>query len=292
LTRVIHRERLPRTSSLLGRHVHHDSESRRYAYRPTAIALANASHQRRVPVFDQSNIGSCTANAGLGCLLTDPFFDVVVARPWKPYTFDEAGAVHLYSDVTAADDYPGRYPPDDTGSDGLTVAKVLKSAGLSSGYQHTFSLRDALLALVDRPLITGINWYNSMFTPDTDGRVQPDGRTGFAGGHEVVADEIDVDGQRVWFTNSWGTSWGVDGRFYMTFEDWGHLLALQGDVTVLVPVTEPAPTPTPQPVPIPEPDDPDAAFATVLKPWAARRHTGGNAAAAKAAKAWLAAKGM
>jgi hypothetical protein len=91
-----------------------------------------------------------------------------------------------------ADDYPGQYPPDDTGCDGLTIAKVLTAAGEISGYQHTFSLDDALKALGVTPVITGVtSWYQDMFNPTADGRVHPTG--GVAGGHEFVVDEIDAE---------------------------------------------------------------------------------------------------
>lgn len=48
----------------------------------------------------------------------------------------------------------------------------------------------------------------------------------------------------------------------------------------------------PIPTPAPAPDTADATFAAALKPWVAARHSGSNAKAAKAAKAWLAAKGL
>ena len=52
------------------------------------------------------------------------------------------------------------------------------------------------------------------------------------GGHEIVADEIDADNELVWFWNSWGTTYGLGGRFCMAFATWGQLLKNQGDVTV------------------------------------------------------------
>jgi hypothetical protein len=249
-------------------------------------------------VLDQGQLGSCTGNAGIGCLGTDPLYDTVAGvrafsqalrKLIRRYSFDEAGAVALYSDATRIDDSPGQYPPDDTGSDGLSIAKVLKAAGEIAGYQHTFTAHDALLALTVTPFITGTNWTQDMFTPDADGRVHPTGAV--AGGHEYVADEIDATNEQVWFTNSWGAGWGVvrdgrPGRFYMTFADYSALLAQQGDVTIFTPLTQPAPTPTPA--------DPDAALAAVAHPWVLTHHTGiaGNARMAAALKAWLAAKGL
>lgn len=289
---AIRRERIPSTDPRLARHIHHDDRSRAYAFPTAGLTVVSAKHVRRIPVLDQGDLGSCTGNAGVGCLGTDPFYATAVplhipAGVWSPegiqaafqaavkrgevivvqggaeladrtprYPLDESGAVQLYSDATKADDYPGQYPPTDTGSDGLTVAKVLKTAGEISGYQHTFSLDDALKALTVTPLIVGTNWHEDMFNPDADGRVHPAGAV--AGGHEYVADEIDADLGRIWFTNSWGPDWGVTrdgrpGRFYMSFDDFGRLLAADGDVTVFVPLSQPAPVPTPPAPPTPDP---------------------------------------
>ena len=62
-------------------------------------------------------------------------------------------------------------------------------------------------------------------------------------------DELDVENKRIWMCNSWNTSWGVEGRAYFTWDDFGALLAAQGDCTVFVPVSQPAPTPDPAPAP-------------------------------------------
>lgn len=304
---TVHFERIPSTDPRLGRHVRHDDRSRAFAYPTVGLTLQSAKHARRIPVLNQGDVGSCTGNAGVGCLGTDPYYDTLLpsvalavevdgqrhigrSRTLPRYTFDEAGALRLYSDAETIDG-DGPFPPNDNGSTGLSVAKALKTAGEISGYQHTFTLTDALLALGKTPVITGVSWYEDMFQPDADGRVHITGA--LAGGHEFVVDEIDVELERVWFTNSWGTSWGVNGRAYLTFDDWGRLLADQGDVTVFTPLTKPAPTPQPTPTPAP-PADPDAALATIAHPWVLEHHTavGGNNHMASALKAWLHAKGL
>lgn len=298
MARTVHRERIPSTSPLLGRHINHDSESRRYAFDTSGLSIVSAKHVRRIPVLDQGQLGSCTGNAGIGCLGTSPFYETLAdiidgrgeafPRAGARYSFTEAGAVALYSAATAADDYPGQYPPDDTGSDGLTIAKVLKAAGEISGYQHTFSLDDALKALGVTPVICGTTWLQDMFDPAPGGKLTVSGAV--AGGHEYVVDEIDAVNERVWLTNSWGTGWGVDGRAYLTFADWGQLLADQGDVTIFVPLSAPAPTPTP--VPPVDPADADLASALRRHDWVSHPHVWGNARVAAAAKTWLARKGL
>lgn len=287
MTRTIVRERIPPTDPRLGRRVNHDTESWRYAWRTPhpGRRLTSVRHTRRVPVLDQGQLGSCTGNAGIGCLGTDPYYATISPTDhW--HALNEADAVALYSSATGADDYPGQYPPDDTGSDGLTIAKVLTEAGEIAGYQWAFTVADALAALQTRPLISGVPWYDDMFNPDPATGIASIGGT-LAGGHEFVVDEYDADRQLVGCTNSWGTGWGMSGRFYLRVTDWATLLAEQGDVTIFVPSTDPPPIPTPDPDRVA-----DRTFADVLHLWVARRHVGDNERTARAARTWLTKRGL
>jgi len=160
---------------------------------------------------------------------------------------DEQFAVVLYSLATTLDPYSGMYPPTDTGSNGLSIAKALQKLGLISGYQHATSLAAALTALNDQACMVGTIWRGDMFNPMSDGRLKITGN--IEGGHEYKLDELDVENKRVWILNQWGLDWGINGRAYLTWDDLGTLLANQGDCTVLTPVTQPAPTPSPAPAP-------------------------------------------
>ena len=282
MVRTIVRERIPRRDPRLGRHICHDSASRGFAFTASSRLLTSVRHQRRAPVFDQGQLGSCVPNAGVGALGTDPFYGDLRSR----LVWAESTCLDFYRAVTRADPWPGQWEPTDTGSDGLSMAKVFVTDTLISGYLHAFTFADALAALADRPVITGVNWYSSMFDPTPGGEVRITAGATVAGGHEFVVDELDVEGQRVWATNSWGTSWGVAGRFWMSFATWSRLLGEDGDVTVFVPVTQPAPTPPPSPA------DPDKTLAAAVRGWASARHVGSNAAAAKAVRAWIAAKAL
>jgi hypothetical protein len=220
----------------LGRVVNHDERSKMFAFDTTGLTIVDSSHERFVPIFNQGQVGSCTGNAGVGCISTAPFGN----QDNTTYPRDEVGAVKLYSDAENLDG-DGPYPPNDHGSSGLSIAKVLQKYNLISTYQHTFSFDDALKAGSQYPFMTGTNWYSDMYTPDADGRVHPTGN--IVGGHEYLCRQIDATNSKIWFDNSWGSEWGVQGRFYMTFEDYKSLLAQQGDVTVLIPPTVIPPTP-------------------------------------------------
>lgn len=66
---------------------------------------------------------------------------------------------------------------------------------------------------------------------------------------------------------------------------------LAADYTALTGKAFPIPVPTPAPASTPT-TNADETFAAVLRPWVATRHSGANKVAAKAAKIWLAAKGL
>jgi hypothetical protein len=270
----LHVQRIPERrveGRRLGRHVRHDPRSLAYLFPERDPAtLTSVRHERAIPVLDQGNLGSCTGNAAEGCVGTAPFYGVipgtVAARPTNNGVKDEDQAVALYSAATKLDDYDGSYPPEDTGSDGLSVAKAAQKAGLISGYQHCTSLNAALAALAERPIITGINWYDSFDNPDENGIVRITKGAQVRGGHEICLDELQVESELIGFTNSWGTGWGVDGRAYISWADFKRLLSEDGDVTAFVPISQPAPTPTP---PTPAPSDPLGELATLLKQWMA-----------------------
>jgi hypothetical protein len=246
----------------LGRHVRHDPRSLRFLVAARRLGtLRSVRHERRIPVLDQGDLGSCTGNAAEGCVGTGTLFDAIPADlPARPSPTnadsDEEQARALYSAATALDDYEGEWPPEDTGSDGLSVAKACQRAGLISGYRHATSLEAALTALAAQPVIAGINWYSSFDEPIPSGFISITHGAQVRGGHEICLDELNVEDRLIGFTNSWGPFWGAQGRAYVSWDDFGQLLDEDGDVTVFTPATQPAPTPTPA--------DPDAELAGCL----------------------------
>lgn len=240
----------------LGRHVNHDSRSKAYRVRPFIGEWKTKRWIRQIPVLDQGSLGSCTGNAATGLIGTEPLFSTSAIRG---LTLDQQFAIGVYSDATRLDPYQGEYPPEDTGSDGLSVAKVLQKRGLISGYVHCLSLDDVINALQTSAVITGVNWYESMDSPDSSGLVRVTGSV--RGGHEFEVIGVDLEAQLIWFVNSWGANWGTQGMFCMSFDDYARLLSEQGDATQFIGVDEPAPTPAPG-------ADPDADLIKAMDPWA------------------------
>jgi hypothetical protein len=275
--------RISSTDPRLGRHVRHDPRSWEYRVTPQDRPLVTTMHARRIPILDQELIGSCTGNAAVGHLGTDPVRSPFhTAFPDVP--LDESDANSLYSAATQLDPYAGQWPPDDTGSDGLSIAKAARARGWCTSYLHAFTLDAALDALLDGPLITGVNWYEGFDYPDANGFVTVSGE--ILGGHEFVVRGIDVDTKTIHADNSWGPGWGNAGSFQFTWEDWERLLSEQGDVTILK-VTGISPPPPVDPLTA------DKTFAAALRRngWVTAHHWFDNGEAA-AARAWLAARGL
>jgi hypothetical protein len=227
----------------LGRHVNHDPRSRQYAFKApkNAPPLVSVRHNINLGILDQGEIGSCVPNTGTEYLAWDGIF-YTLSKDIQD-KLGEPFAVDLYRKVTRKDPFDGAWEPDDTGSDGLTLAQVLKELGLISGYVHTFDVLSALTALQTSPLAIGIEWLQGCFFPDSKGQILYSGNA--AGGHEILVDEYDAENQRVWIRNHWTDSWGIKGRAWFSVADFTRALKNDGDVIVLVPNTQPAPLPTP-----------------------------------------------
>lgn len=219
----------------LGRHVEHDPRSRAFAIvMPHAITiddLRNVRHRRFGGPLDQGHLGSCTGNAVAGCVNTLPI------HRSREHLLKEDDAVQIYSLATKLDEFEGVYPPTDSGSSGLAAAKAAQNMGLISGYQHAFSLEQALVALMEKPIITGVNWYEGFDNPDHHGHVEIAGQV--RGGHEFEILGFEKNGtiedSYVEAENSWGSGWGLHGRFRFKVSTWKQLLAEDGDATVLIP---------------------------------------------------------
>ena len=210
----------------LGRHIEHDERSKNFAVARVSGALKSAQYARHCPPFDQGHLGSCTGNAMAGVLMTEPLW--TAGR-----LLTESDAVRLYSEATHLDKFRGSYPPDDTGSSGLAVAKAAKKEGWIKGYEHAFGLEHLTQGLSQRPGLLGIYWYTSFDSPLATGECPLTPTATVRGGHEVEMFRLDVEHQRVWCYQSWGPTWGGlgNGTFWFSFGTLTRLLAEHGDAT-------------------------------------------------------------
>jgi hypothetical protein len=141
------------------------------------------------------------------------------------------------------------------------VSKAAKQLNLISGYVWATSVQEALTLIQKGPFIIGTDWTTAMNQPDTNGIIKKPASGEARGGHEYVCRERDAQAGLWWFDNSWGDSWGKNGRFAYDDAGMSALLARGGDVTQPLPLGEPMPPPAPV--------DPDlAAWWADVKPWA------------------------
>lgn len=179
------------------------------------------------PTLNQID-GSCTGNSAVYS---------VVSLPWTwSGTLDalelEQLAIGIYSDATRIDPYPGTYPPDDTGSDGESVMRVMQTRGLVESFVGGFTFEGLQRSLQSGPCIVGTNWYTGMFSPDRCGQLELSGV--IEGAHEWKIDGIDYERKLVRGLNSWGGEFGArvgkqGGFFVLKFGDVQRLLAEGGD---------------------------------------------------------------
>ena len=196
--------------------------------------LYDQEWKRVLVILHQGTLQSCTGHAGIGALGTQPFYGAVgreILPPPNNRRLAEKLAIQLYADSTRVDAFPGVFPWKDNGSSGLAVCKVLKSRGTIQGYRWARTAFGLLQLLQDGPVLQGMTWHRAFNEPDKDGfidshRIWPASRVD--GGHEVVAVGVELDRQdplnsTVVYENSYGTSWGDEGRFRMRLRTYEQL---------------------------------------------------------------------
>lgn len=241
MTHTLEIHRFEPSDPRLGRHVHHDSRSLDHLFLPKDAKpkKVNTDWTSSTGPLNQGQVGSCTGNATAQWLNTD-FADAFRALVHKTGFLTEADALKIYSLGTTLDSEPGSYPPDDTGCDGVSVAKAAERLGYLGSYQHTVSFSSAQAALEKTPYIQGSVWTSKMFNPVnglvTVGKIND---STVQGGHEYLAKGIDWTEEVIVYRNSWGDTdaWPgckPGGYFAIGFKDVEALLNNQGDVTVLV----------------------------------------------------------
>jgi len=194
-------------------------------------------------ILDQGDTPHCVGFAWAGFGVSLP-----IADPWNDPMGDK-----IYYAAKVIDGEPGQEDGSDTRSGVKAFMQFAQLEG--NAYAFASNMGDVITwVLTVGPVITGTNWYNAMFEPNTSGLVRVKG--GIAGGHEWMISGVDTVSKLFHCTNSWGTSFGINGQFYIGFSDYLRLLNEQGDACTAAEVsTTPAPTPVPPtpPPPTPEP---------------------------------------
>lgn len=225
-----------------GRLVNHDPLSRGFEHSRRAIQPKSVLHTLNAPALDQGALSACVGFAGaqwLNCaknVTSRTVYNRSRLRSGSRYTDNDEGR-DLYHQATVNDDFNWEWPVNDDGSSGIGIAKALKLCGAINRYEWTFSFAGLLAALQVQPVIVGTVWTDSMFEPDSRGRIQVTRIDSATGGHEYLLRGIDWSHQLVRIRNNWTPGWGINGDAYISFIDMEQLLKAQGDCLVPIGLT-------------------------------------------------------
>jgi len=206
----------------------------RTRWRPTysiGAALCSVAHTpnawkdgTRTP-FNQE-WGSCTTNATGGILST---------APWVGHLTQDEVDNQIYPLATRLDPFPGTFPPDDTGSNGQSAWKAATQLGFTNVPLTAISSIDELISAMQVvSCMVGVDWYDKMFEPTQTGELVIGGK--IAGGHQLHAIQVNLELKRIWFRNSWGSTYGlsrgdeVGGYVYMSFGTLQKLVNAGGEI--------------------------------------------------------------
>ena len=215
---------IPFEDHRLGRHVVHDSRSWDYQEeRPRrTVTLKTVQHRRYDPLPEPNQrIGCCTFVSE--CMLGNTVGNRVMGE-----VLDMEIAEKGYARATEIDPFPGIYPPEDTGSSGLSAAKAAVEMGIAEKYVWYFDMESILVALQKHPISFGGLWYYDMFRATYDNPVvHPTGAE--AGGHQWVLSGYNATSGLIAGECWWGKNFGRNGRFYISIPDFRILLEAYGD---------------------------------------------------------------
>lgn len=268
---------------------------------PPSVSLRSACP----PVYDQGQLGSCTANASGAAFHFDELkqsvepvfvpsrlFIYYGEREIKGTVGEDAGAsIRDGVKVLASQGVPpeSMWPYDEsqfaTKPGAAVYAEALKHQALT--FQAVDQTADQVRGCLASgfPVIIGFTVYPSFMTQQVAASgimPMPGMLERPEGGHAVLVIGYDDVTQRFLVRNSWGDGWGLQGYFWMPYQyllnpnlasDLWTIRTIEGDVTPpappapvpVPPVPTPIPTPVP-PTPIPVPPSPGPAGIHVHHP--------------------------
>lgn len=170
---------------------------------------------RQAYVLDQGQTPHCVGFAWAGFLQAAPFC----------HQLTNADGDRFYGLAQQNDEWPGT---DYDGSSTRGGAKALRALGLITGeYVWAQTEEDVWKFVLGRgPVVTGTTWLTGMFDPDSKGYLNLTG--GEEGGHDWCIIGASATRQAYRMQNSWGLSWGQNGRAWVRRADYKQLLETLG----------------------------------------------------------------
>jgi len=163
------------------------------------------------PVLNQGQSSQCVAYAWTQALQTSPWAESNLLTP-----------ADLYADAQATDGMEGAEPTH-YGTTVKAAADILLKKGFIPTYVWGTTVEDVAKYIFENgPVVAGTNWYTGMSSPGSDGFARP--TSTFEGGHAWLIYGVDVQWETFFAVNSWGTTYGKNGRFFVKFSDFDKLL--------------------------------------------------------------------
>jgi len=127
-------------------------------------------------------------------------------------------------------------PKKENGAYLRSVGKVLKNNKHTEAYAFAYDIDTIKHWLLYKgPIIVGTIWTEGMFTPDENNIAHPTGA--ILGGHAYLLNEWRIDNY-IGIQNSWGASWGVNGKAYISQEDFENIFANGGEALAAVEIVK------------------------------------------------------
>jgi Papain family cysteine protease len=122
---------------------------------------------------------------------------------------------------------------------GADLAALHKIAHYYSVPLTIADVQNAIVAF--GPVVFGMTWYESMFSPSSSGILTVDKSSGVAGGHAILVVGFRTINGVLYFElqNSWGTGWGLSGRAYFPASQLGIVGEAYKAVDVIETITVP-----------------------------------------------------
>jgi len=188
------------------------------------------------PVLDQLDTGTCVAHGVTSRIESAP---IMQHLPVTPYD--------LYRQIVTLDEWPENdreaTGPDEALQSGTSVRagiKAVQQLGYVQSYLWAQSVEDirAWHLAGFGGVILGLNWHDGMMEPDRYGFIHATGAP--VGGHCIVStgwnDAAKFEGRRIpaiRLQQSWGRSWGDEGRCWLSASDLGLLFAARGEAAAV-----------------------------------------------------------
>ncbi len=180
------------------------------------------------PILDQGTEGACV---GFGVANELMYYPVPVRKLDATFAREK-----IYWVAQRDDPWPGgSYPEANPRYEGTSVLYGIKAAadlGYYSEYRWATSEKEMALGVgYLGPAIIGVDWYEGMFRPDSKNYIHPTGDK--MGGHCTLITGVNIRDGYYTLHNSWGPSWGQNGKCRITRDDMAKLIEANGEVAII-----------------------------------------------------------